>query len=281
MLGYAPTTSSQASEPCLGGNYSGIYLTSGSVLRWRGNNHWRREPRSLAWWISLECKAAQRLHTLACLPLMRPPASHLVPQSSGWSASRKPLTSTAVWQGNTGVFCQAHFQGRSPVRRVGGLHPLVVGQMLTSSACGLARETTLCLPAASPKSSSVWQSEAATVVGHSRGSVSPFGAVVHRDDSDVGGPVLDGSSILGALSQEEGKLGTLPSLGQPLWARLLRRTGGSRLVWQSVQVIQTIQVAWAGSTTACFRAKWLGFLHWCGERRQEPWHAQSGQFLQC
>lgn len=38
----------------------------------------------------------------------------------------------------------------------------------------------------------------------------------------------------------------------------------------SDQVAQTIQMAKAGSTTACYRVKWLGSQWWCEERSLDP-----------
>ena len=68
----------------------------------------------------------------------------------------------------------------------------------------------------------------------------------------------------------------------PLWANLTRlgperdrlRQGGL-----SDSVIQSIQAARAGSTTACYRPKWLGFQRWCEERRIEPLSCELGSSL--
>ena len=54
----------------------------------------------------------------------------------------------------------------------------------------------------------------------------------------------------------------------PLWATPL-----------SDSVIQSIQAARAGSTTACYRPKWLGFLRWCEERKIEPLSCELGSIL--
>jgi len=46
-----------------------------------------------------------------------------------------------------------------------------------------------------------------------------------------------------------------------------------------LSVIQSIQAARAGSTTACYRPKWLGFLQWCEERKIEPLSCELGSIL--
>jgi len=47
----------------------------------------------------------------------------------------------------------------------------------------------------------------------------------------------------------------------------------------SDSVIQSIQAARAGSTTACYRPKWLGFQRWCEERKIEPLSCELGSIL--
>lgn len=47
----------------------------------------------------------------------------------------------------------------------------------------------------------------------------------------------------------------------------------------SAQVVQTIQAARAGSAIACYKAKWLGFQHWCEERRLDPLTCAVGEAL--
>ena len=46
-----------------------------------------------------------------------------------------------------------------------------------------------------------------------------------------------------------------------------------------LSVIQSIQAARAGSTTACYRPKWLGFQRWCKERGIEPLSCELGSIL--
>jgi len=47
----------------------------------------------------------------------------------------------------------------------------------------------------------------------------------------------------------------------------------------SEQVVQTIQTARAGSTIACYRAKWSGFQRWCEERGVDPLTCPVGDTL--
>ncbi|XP_034079168.1 uncharacterized protein LOC117550754 [Gymnodraco acuticeps] len=47
----------------------------------------------------------------------------------------------------------------------------------------------------------------------------------------------------------------------------------------SDSVVQSIQAARAGSTTACYRPKWLGFQRWCEERKIEPLSCELGSIL--
>lgn len=51
-----------------------------------------------------------------------------------------------------------------------------------------------------------------------------------------------------------------------------------------MSVIQTIQAARTGSTTACYREKWLGFQHRCEDRSLDPLSCAVEwvlSFLQC
>jgi len=115
---------------------------------------------------------------------------------------------------------------------------------------------------------SVGEGETRTSVSHPSGPRSPLGAVVRRGDTDDGGPALDGSSGLGGVVSgsrcNRGVTHSGPtSLGLAPERDRLRREG------LSDKVIQTIQAARAGSTTACYRTKWLGFQRWCEERSLE------------
>ena len=106
----------------------------------------------------------------------------------------------------------------------------------------------------------------------------PLGAVVHRDDPDVGGPTMDHPSSLGGpvpgggLNMRAANTGpTSPGLA-PERDRLMR-------AGLSTQVVQNIQVARVGSTIACYKAKWLGFQRWCKERRMHALTCAVGGVL--
>jgi len=142
----------------------------------------------------------------------------------------------------------------------------------------MAKIAALRLSTAASPSPTPGGGEARTVVGHSGSPRSPLGAVVCRSDTNDGGPALDRPSVLGgAVSGNRCNRGithsgpTSPGLA-PERDRL--RNGGL-----SDNVIQIIQAARVGSTTACYRTKWLGFQRWCEEGSLETLSGTLGSIL--
>lgn len=119
------------------------------------------------------------------------------------------------------------------------LPPLVLPETmrLPTIGCGhvhkgaMAKRAFLCLPSPPPHAPVSGESQSGAVEGHFSGSQSAISPVVRGSSSDHGGfTVAHPPNPGGALSQEKGAIQTLPSLGQPLQARLLKGTGEYELV---------------------------------------------------
>lgn len=126
-----------------------------------------------------------------------------------------------------------------------------------------------CLPATFPHPSLVGKGDDGVVVCHPRASGSLVCAVVRRDDPHAGRPALDGPPGLGGSVP-----GRAPQIG---------REGQVDVGW-TVCSSCTVHPARAGSTTACYRAKWLGFQRSCKERSIDPLACTFGSvpsILQC
>ena len=142
-----------------------------------------------------------------------------------WASENVFISEGPPHSGTGEKWGRSHVKRRAPARRMVA-PPGSVGQS-TPHVCtrAMAKIAALRLFTAASHSPTPGGGETRTVVGHSGSPRSPLGAVVHRSDTDDGGPALDSFSVPGALSQEVGALGALPTQGQPLQAWLLRGTG--------------------------------------------------------
>lgn len=142
----------------------------------------------------------------------------------------------------------------------------------------MAKKEALCLCAPLSHPSPVGESESGAVDSDSGSSRGLVGAVVCRKASNGGSSTLDHLLVLWGSVPGDGydryvshSVSTSPGLA-PKRDRL-------RLAGLSVQVEQTIQEVRAESTTACCKAKLLGFQLWYDEMRLDPLLCAVGSFL--
>ena len=118
----------------------------------------------------------------------------------------------------------------------------------------MAKKAALRLSTAAPYPPPPGEGEARASVSYPSGPRSPLGAVVRRGDTDDGGPALGDSSGLGG-DVSGGRCNRGVTQSGPTSPGLAPEKDRLRQGGLSDKVIQTIQAARAGSTTACYRPK--------------------------